>query len=116
MTVFNIPNPADPAGKDTTNVVVAAYAANSKEAQDMLATSKRKFVKTNLRTSQREGWEIESYSEIQAVTRYRILDGTKVQADKTLFVRFAWPNLPANARGYDAEMQRSFDQLLTQVH
>jgi len=116
MTVFNIPNPADPAGKETTNVVTAAYAADSKQAQDSLTTTRKRFVKTNLRTSQQGGWEVESYSEIQGVTRYRILDGTRVQADKTLFVRVAWPTLPSNAAGYDAEMQRSFDRLLTQVH
>jgi hypothetical protein len=116
MTVFNIPNPADPAGKESTNVVVGAYAANSKEAQDALASTKRRFVKTSLQTNQKGGWEIESYSQIQAVTRYRILDGTKVETDKTLFIRLAWPTLPGNAPGYDAEMARSFDKLLTQVH
>jgi hypothetical protein len=45
-----------------------------------------------------------------------MLDGTKVLRDKTLFVRLAWPNLPGNSPGYDAEMQRAFDNLLTQVH
>lgn len=116
MTVFNIPNPADPANKETTNVVVGAYAANSKEAQDNLAATKRRFVKTSLQTSQKGPWVIESYSQIQAVTRYRILDGTQVLPHKTLFIRLAWPNLPGNAPSYDEDMARAFDKLLTQVH
>jgi len=116
MSIFNIPNPADPAGKESTNVVVAAYAADSKPAQDTLATTKKRFAKSNLTTRNQAGWEVESYSEIQGVTRYRFLDGTKVQVDKTLFIRLAWPTLPANAPDYDAEMQKSFDQLLSQVH
>jgi hypothetical protein len=116
MSVFQVPNPADPAGKESTNVITAAYATSSKQAQDTLASIRGRFVKTNLRTSQQGAWEVESYSEIQGVTRYRILDGFQVQADKTLFVRVAWPTLPKNAPGYDAEMQRSFDRLLTQVH
>ena len=116
MTVFNIPNPADPTLKESTNVVVAAYAADSKEAQNTLATTRGRFVKTNLRTSRQGDWDVESYSEIQGVTRYQILDGTKVMRDKSLFVRLAWPNLPKNAPGYDGEMQRSFGQLLNQVH
>jgi uncharacterized secreted protein with C-terminal beta-propeller domain len=116
MCVFQIPNPADVGGRESTNVVTASYAAGSKQAQDTLATTKGRFVKTNLRTSQQAGWDVESYSEIQGTTRYRILDGTKVQSDKTLFVRMAWPTLPGNSPGYDAEMQRAFGNLLTQVH
>jgi hypothetical protein len=115
MTVFNIPNRADPTGKESTNVVAAAYAAKSKEGQDALRATKGRFVKTNLRTSRQGEWDVESYSEIQGTTRYRILDGTKTLSEKTLFVRFAWPVLPGNSPGYDAEMQHSFDRLLTQV-
>ena len=116
MCVFQIPNPADKDSKDSTNVVVGAYQSNSPQAQEALAATKKRFVKTSLQTTHEAGWTIESYSQIQAVTRYRILDGTKVEADKTLFIRLAWPTLPGNAPGYDAEMARSFDQLLTQVH
>jgi hypothetical protein len=115
ISVFNIPNPADPTGKESTNVVTAGYATNSPEAQDALAATKGRFVKTNLRTSRQGDWDVESYAEIQGTTRYRILDGTKVFAHKTLFVRVAWPVLPRNSPGYDAEMQRAFDKLLTQV-
>jgi hypothetical protein len=116
MCVFQIPNPADVGGRESTNVITASYAAGSKQAQDSLASTRGRFVKTNLRTSQQGGWDVESYSEIQGTTRYRILDGTKVQSDKTLFVRIAWPTLPGNSPGYDGEMQRAFGNLLNQVH
>ncbi|MEK7950535.1 hypothetical protein [Luteolibacter soli] len=116
MCVFQIPNPADKAGKNSTNVVVGAYQANSKQAQDALAGTKRRFVKTSLQSSRKGAWDIESYAEIEGVTRYRILDGTQVLPDKTLFIRFAWPNLPGNAPSYDADMARAFDNLLGQVH
>ena len=115
MCVFQIPNSADKTGKESTNVVVGAYQAGSVAAQEALANTKRRFVKTNLRTSRQGDWDVESYTEIQGVTQYRMLDGTKVLRDKTLFVRLAWPTLPGNSPGYDAEMQRAFDKLLTQV-
>lgn len=116
ITVFQVPNPADQGTRDSTNVVVGAYAANSQQAQDALASTKRRFPKTGLATRRQAGWEIESYTGLQGLTRYRLLDGTKVMADKTLFVRAAWPTLPRNAPSYDADMKRAFELLLHDVH
>ncbi len=113
---FRIPNPADEGTSDSTTVAVMGYAADSKIAQRLFRKTKQKLPKTGLSKSQRAGWEIEDYQDNQAATRYRNLYGTKVLADRTLFVRVAWPLVPRNAPGYDAQMLQVFHRLLAEVH
>jgi hypothetical protein len=105
---FQIPNAADEATPDSSNLSIIA--TDLKSAQDRDAFEKQ--VPNANQNAQKmnlvEGWKCSAFSAKQSSTQteYVIWNCRRVIADCGVSVRIAWPHLPRNPPDYDKQMEQ----------
>jgi hypothetical protein len=116
MGAFQIPNAADSATKDSTNLALLLFQAESDKAREKFeAPIKQYGVSAPIAESFGE-WTIFHQEAKQGDTLYSILDAKrKSVADVSVAVRLAWPHLAGNSKGYSDEMEAVFRAFLTSL-
>lgn len=114
---FQIPNAADKATSDSSNLVIIA--TDLKTAQDREVFLKQSPGADHGAQEKKmaEGWACSTFSATQhsTQTRYVIWDCRRIIADCGVSVRIAWPHLPKNSPDYDNQMEVVLSNLLTSV-
>ena len=112
--VFQIPNPADGGGPAPTNAVVMLFELDSAQAGARYAGLRQEYTKG---TKSRIGvWEVFKNEFQERNTRYSGQVAYRDVADVHVCITFAWPHLPKNATGYNAEMEKAFVGMLKSVN
>lgn len=111
---FQIPNPADVNTPYSTNFVLMTFESDSLDAMAAFAkvSASRYAEASNSKFGQ---WELVSQEAKQGPTEYSIRDAWRKTPGAAVFVRLAWPHLPANAKDYDSQMEAIFRSVLDSV-
>jgi hypothetical protein len=111
---FLVPNSADEATPDSTNIAISLIQPDTDQGKSALNRVGKSY-QGEVVESSRSGWECYSQSAHQKKTTYTILDAKKSVADVVVSVRVAWPHLPKNSPSYDSDMKAVFESLLDAI-
>jgi hypothetical protein len=114
--VFQIPNSAHNGTKDSTNLIVMLFEANSDRAREKFESPIKQYGVIAPESESFDEWTIYRQDAKQGDTIYSILDAKrKAVADVSVSVRLAWPHLGPNSKGYNVEMQSLFRAFLKSI-
>jgi hypothetical protein len=113
VALFQIPNPADKRTSGSTNASVMSFEVDSQQAIAAYQRVRQKY--GNGAKSQIGVWEVFKSNFKEGNTNYSGRVAYRDIADVHVCVVFAWPHLPKNEAGYDAEMEQTFRGLLKSV-
>jgi hypothetical protein len=114
--VFQIPNSADNGTKDSTNLIVMLFQADSDKAREKFESPIKQYGAVAPESVPFDEWIIYRQVAKQGDTIYSILDAKrKAVADVSVSVRLAWPHLGPNSDAYGVEMESLFRAFLKSV-
>jgi hypothetical protein len=114
--VFQLPNPADEATPESTNLVLILYDLATEKGRAGFERPLPQYGDEPKPESMPGGWTVYRQSGIQNSTQYTVLDAKRTDiADVAASVRLAWPHLPGNPQDYDARMESTFRAFLESV-
>ena len=114
---FQIPNPADKATSDSSNLVVIASDLKTAQDKEAFQTKPPTADHNALERNLVEDWRCGTFTAKQhsSETEYVIWDCRRVIADSGVSVRIAWPHLPKNSPDYDNQMEVVLSNFLKSV-
>jgi hypothetical protein len=114
--VFQIPDSADVGTKDSTNLIVMLFQADSEKAREKFDSPIKRLGDGDPENESFDDWTIYRQQAKQGDTLYSILDAKrKGVADVWVSVRLAWPHLGSNSDGYNVEMEALFRTFLRSI-
>ena len=116
VATFQIPNEADEDTPDSTNLAIVFYQHGDATAEKALSEVGELLSAVPPAVEEHGAWKIYRQRAMQASTWYTVLDARRELEKGAASVRLAWPELAGNAPDYDAQMRRTFDQVLASIH
>jgi hypothetical protein len=113
--IFQVRNLADEGTSDSTNLGILTFETNSPEAT---ATFHKLAAKQRADASSRGkqgAWELFRRDAPQGKTMYHVRYAVRDVPGAHVLVTFAWPQLPRNPPGYDAQMDATLLRFLSSV-
>ena len=118
VAAFQVPNRADEATPESTNVSVSVLDTNTPEGRRAAAVIGRQCAQQVPRHGTFNKWSTVAQDGCPGSTpaRYSLRDAQRTIRGLTVAVRLAWPHLPSNAKEYDQDMERLFQEVLASVY
>jgi hypothetical protein len=117
VMAFQIPNAADAASADSTNLAISLFDLGTERGRDGFANAGAQLGRDAPTVETSGSWRILRQEAAHGGTVYTILDGKCAAiADVAVSVRLAWPHLASNPATYDRDMDALFRKFLASVH
>ncbi|WP_154668249.1 hypothetical protein [Pseudoduganella violaceinigra] len=111
VAAFQVPNPADEGTPHSTNVALTLFHVETERGRAAVSSVGKAYSPKPPVVSTLEGWTIYTQEAKQEGTTYSIIDAKKPCADVVVALRFAWPHLSSDPRGYDKSTSIAFEAL-----